>query len=97
MRGVRGDAIDADRPRRDLRRRPGASEAQREQLLRGRDRKTRRAGVGDAVQRLHEQDQDGIDAEFLYPSGAVDRLRMNPDDQIYKAMLQAYNTWIAEA
>jgi predicted TIM-barrel fold metal-dependent hydrolase len=61
------------------------------------DRTTRRAGLGDAVQRLHEQDMDGIDAELLYPSGVVAALRRQADDVIYRAMIQAYNTWLAES
>ena len=55
------------------------------------------AGAGGPVQRLQEQDQDGIDAEVLFPpvfathfiSGITDR-------DAYLATVQAYNTYLAE-
>jgi uncharacterized protein len=61
------------------------------------DRQTRRVGLGDAVQRLHEQDMDGIDAEVLFPPLIISNLlRKIPDNKAYLAMIQAYNTWLAE-
>ena len=58
---------------------------------------TRRAGLGDAVQRLHEQDLDGIDAEVMFPPFFTSKLlRSISDDQSYVAMIQAYNSWLAE-
>ncbi len=59
---------------------------------------TRRAGLGDGVQRLHEQDLDGVDAEILFPPFFVSKLiRSIADNPVYLAMVQAYNTWLAEA
>ena len=61
------------------------------------DRVTRRAGLGDAVQRLHEQDLDGIDAEVMFPPFFTSKLlRSISDDQPYLSMIQAYNSWLAE-
>jgi predicted TIM-barrel fold metal-dependent hydrolase len=61
------------------------------------DGKTRRPGLGDAVQRLHEQDYDGIDAEILFPPFfATNFLRNITEDRVYIAMVQAYNSWLAE-
>lgn len=58
---------------------------------------TRRALLGNGVQRLHEQDLDGIDAEVLYPPFFVNKLiRSISDNHVYLAMVQAYNTWLAE-
>lgn len=58
---------------------------------------TRRIGVGDAVQKLHELDDQGIDAEVLYPPFFVNNLlRRIEDNRAYKAMLQAWNGWLAE-
>jgi uncharacterized protein len=59
---------------------------------------TRRAGLGDAVQRLHEMDSDGIDAEVLFPPLLVsDLLRKIDEDEVYLSMIKAYNSWLAEA
>jgi len=58
---------------------------------------TRRPGVGDAVQKLNEQDMDGIDAEFLYPPSFANRfLPRHPEREGYLSLLRAYNTWMAE-
>lgn len=54
-------------------------------------------GAGDAVQRLQEQDQDGIDAEVLFPPLFATRfLEGITDRDVYLAMIQAYNTFLAQ-
>jgi predicted TIM-barrel fold metal-dependent hydrolase len=55
-------------------------------------------GTGSAEQRLREQDQDGIDAEVLFPSqqGGPKFWRRIEDDDAYKAIVRAYNTWLRE-
>ncbi len=54
-------------------------------------------GTGPATQRLQEQDQDGIDAEVLFPAQqAGPRLwRMIPEDDAYRAVVRGYNDWLA--
>jgi uncharacterized protein len=54
-------------------------------------------GTGDAAQRLREQDQDGIDAEVLYPPVFITRFIEHIDDrEAYLAMVRAYNDFLAE-
>jgi uncharacterized protein len=54
-------------------------------------------GAGPAEQRLREQDEDGIDAEVLFPPVFATRfLEGISDPAIYRAMIRAYNTWLAE-
>jgi predicted TIM-barrel fold metal-dependent hydrolase len=54
-------------------------------------------GTGDAAQRLREQDQDGIDAEVLYPPVFISRFIENIDDRdAYVAMVRAYNDFLTE-
>jgi len=54
-------------------------------------------GTGDAVQRLREQDDDGLDAEVLYPPVFISRFIENiSDTEAYLAMVRAYNTFLAE-
>jgi predicted TIM-barrel fold metal-dependent hydrolase len=58
-----------------------------------------RPGTGDAVQRLREQDKDGIDAEVLFfpifgPAFLRKLLPANRD--AYLACVQAYNTFLAQ-
>lgn len=54
-------------------------------------------GAGGAVQRLHEQDIDGIDAEILFPPVLATRfIEGIADREAYVAMNQAYNTFLAE-
>ncbi len=56
-----------------------------------------REGAGDAVQRLHEQDIDGIDAEVLFaPVFVAGFIESIGDKQVYLSIVQAYNTWLAE-
>jgi predicted TIM-barrel fold metal-dependent hydrolase len=58
---------------------------------------TPREGAGDAVQRLHEQDLDGIDAEVLFAPVFVARfIESIGDREVYRSIVQAYNTWLAE-
>jgi predicted TIM-barrel fold metal-dependent hydrolase len=55
------------------------------------------AGAGGPVQRLREQDIDGIDAEVLFPAVQVARLIEGISERsAYLAMVQAYNTWAAQ-
>ncbi len=57
-----------------------------------------RPGTGDGVQRLREQDRDGIDAEILYYPIYGPRLMANmirKDKDCYLALIQAYNTFLA--
>jgi predicted TIM-barrel fold metal-dependent hydrolase len=58
---------------------------------------SRTEGAGDGLQRLREQDEDGIDAELLFaPVFAVRFLEHIADRDAYLAMVQAYNTWLAD-
>lgn len=58
---------------------------------------SRTDGAGDGVQRLHEQDEDGIDAELLFvPVFASRFIEHIADKDAYLAMVQAYNTWLAD-
>ena len=58
---------------------------------------SRAEGAGDGVQRLQEQDEDGIDAEILFaPVFASRFIEKIPDRDAYMAMVQAYNTWLSE-
>jgi uncharacterized protein len=55
-------------------------------------------GTGTPEQRIQEQDQDGIDAEVLFPSqqGGPKFWRRIQDNDAYKAVVRAYNSWLAE-
>ena len=54
-------------------------------------------GTGDAAQRLREQDQDGLDAEVLYPPVFISRFIENiADREAYVAMVRAYNDFLVE-
>ena len=56
-----------------------------------------RPGTGDARQRLCEQDDDGIDAEVLYPPVFIGKLiEQLSDRKAYLAMVRAYNDFLAE-
>jgi predicted TIM-barrel fold metal-dependent hydrolase len=53
-------------------------------------------GTGDARQRLREQDEDGIDAEVLYPPVFIGKLiEAISDRRAYVAMVRAYNDFVA--
>lgn len=56
------------------------------------------AGTGSPEQRVKEQERDGIDAEVLFPSqqGGPKLWRLIKDDEAYKAVVRAYNSWLAE-
>ena len=54
-------------------------------------------GAGSPEQRIKEQDLDGIDAEVLYPGSAGPNYwRGVKDDTAYKAIIRAYNDYVAE-
>jgi uncharacterized protein len=54
-------------------------------------------GAGPAEQRLREQDEDGIDAEVLFPPVFATRfLEGIADRDVYRSMIRAYNTWLAD-
>jgi predicted TIM-barrel fold metal-dependent hydrolase len=55
-------------------------------------------GTGSPQQRLTEQDQDGIGGEVLFPSqqGGPKLWRRIKDNRAYKAVIHAYNAWLAE-
>ena len=54
-------------------------------------------GTGSPEQRLREQDQDGVDAEVLFPGNVGPGFwRGIRNDDAYKAVLRAYNDWLAE-
>ncbi len=53
-------------------------------------------GAGGPAQRLREQDQDGIDAEVLFPPVFASRFIEGIRDRaVYCAMIRAYNTFLA--
>ena len=55
------------------------------------------AGAFDGGARLKEQDEDGVQAEVLYPSQRTMRHYMlDDDDQFHRAGIQAYNNWMAK-
>ena len=56
------------------------------------------AGTGAPEQRVQEQEKDGVSAEILFPGQQTGpRLwRSIADDDAYKAVVQGYNTWLAE-
>ena len=54
-------------------------------------------GTGGPVQRLREQDEDGIDAEVLFPSVQGARLIWGiTDRRVYLALVRAYNDFLAK-
>jgi predicted TIM-barrel fold metal-dependent hydrolase len=56
-----------------------------------------REGTGGPVQRLHEQDRDGVDAEVLFPPVFATRfIEGIADRDAYIAVVQAYNSFLAE-
>src|SRR5260370_8713515 len=55
------------------------------------------AGTGSPEQRVKEQDTDGLEAEVLFPAmvaGPVFWRNISHDD-VYKAIIRAYNDWLA--
>jgi predicted TIM-barrel fold metal-dependent hydrolase len=60
-----------------------------------------RPGAGDYIQRLVEQDTDGIDAEILYPAVSAQRflknlINVDKDRNTYLTLVEAYNTWLGQ-
>ena len=54
-----------------------------------------RKGCFDGNARLEDMDQDGVDAEFLYPSQrTMYHFMGNPDRDFHRAGVQAYNDWL---
>ncbi|MEE2662481.1 MAG: amidohydrolase family protein [Myxococcota bacterium] len=54
-------------------------------------------GAGDGAQRLREQDEDGIDAEVLFPPIFASRMIESiSDKEAYRALVRAYNTFLAQ-
>lgn len=55
-------------------------------------------GAGDAKQRLTEMDQDGVDAELLFPAVSgqrtLDAAAIPPE--AYVALARGYNTWLSQ-
>ncbi|HZU91604.1 MAG TPA: amidohydrolase family protein [Stellaceae bacterium] len=56
------------------------------------------AGTGSPEQRIGEQDRDGLDAEVLFPAMVAGPVfwRNIAHDEVYKAVIRAYNDWLAE-
>jgi predicted TIM-barrel fold metal-dependent hydrolase len=54
-----------------------------------------RPGAWDPVERLKDQDIDGIVSEVIYPSMAMPYFSL-PDTGLQQAVFRAYNDWIAE-
>ncbi|MBB4320475.1 putative TIM-barrel fold metal-dependent hydrolase [Agrobacterium tumefaciens] len=54
-------------------------------------------GTGGPLQRLREQDLDGLDAELIYPPVFISRLIETMSDRsAYLAIVRAYNEWLVE-
>jgi predicted TIM-barrel fold metal-dependent hydrolase len=54
-------------------------------------------GTGSPQQRIAEQDQDGVDAEVLFPGiGGSNFWRGIANDESYRAVVRAYNEFLAE-
>lgn len=54
-------------------------------------------GTGSPEQRLREQDLDGVDAEVLFPGNVGPSYwRGIKNDDAFKAVVRAYNEWLAE-
>jgi predicted TIM-barrel fold metal-dependent hydrolase len=68
----------------------------RDIVARGRRYEAGLPGTGDAPQRLHEQDEDGVDAEVLFCSVIAAAVRRYEDPAIVNALVTAYNDWLSE-
>lgn len=56
-----------------------------------------RRGGWDSAARLAEMDEDGVDAEILYPTPRLSLGVLTNDDKAFAlAMVQAYNDWLSE-
>ncbi len=56
------------------------------------------AGTGAPEQRVKEQEMDGLDAEVLFPAMLAGPVvwRSIKHDEVYRAVIRAYNDWLAE-
>ena len=56
------------------------------------------AGTGSPEQRISEQDEDGMDAEVLFPAMVAGPVlwRNIADDEVYRAVIRGYNDWLGE-
>ena len=56
------------------------------------------AGTGSPEQRVREQDQDGMDAEILFAAMVAGPVfwRNIAHDEVYRAVIRAYNDWLGE-
>ncbi len=58
---------------------------------------TIRKGCWDGKARLEDMDQDGVDAEFLYPSQrTMYHFMGNTDREFHRAGVRAYNDWLSD-
>jgi predicted TIM-barrel fold metal-dependent hydrolase len=55
-----------------------------------------RAGGWDPAVRLAELDEDGVDAEVLFPNRPHQSVIANQDADLHHAMVRAYNDWLSE-
>lgn len=64
----------------------------------GQNYETTPGASGDPAERIKLQDQDGIDAEVLFPNQAAgpNFWRNIRHDDAYRAVIRAYNDWVAE-
>jgi uncharacterized protein len=54
-------------------------------------------GSYDPVARIAEMDEDGVDAEVLFPSGATNTYVASAEDpELHHEMVRAYNDWVSE-
>ena len=53
-------------------------------------------GSGSPEQRVREQDQDGVDAELLFPGTSATHGMRVKDQEAYLAMVRAYNDYLAD-
>jgi len=54
------------------------------------------AGGWDPVQRMRDQDRDGVAAEVVFPTLALQACFATPDAAFQMALARAYNDWVAE-
>jgi uncharacterized protein len=55
-----------------------------------------RAGGWDPAVRCKELDEDGVDAEVLFPNRPWQAVVANKDADLHNAMVRAYNDWLSE-
>ncbi len=71
-------------------------------MPRGRDQLTgealerAHAGGWEPTLRLRDQDRDGVAAEVVFPTLALQACFMAPDARLQMALAEAYNSWVAE-